>query len=210
MQELLSLLNEETLYSFLLLFARVLAFTVFIPIFNHTAISSTIRVSIAFYMTIFLYPIIQLQGNFTQDGFILALLTEIALGAVSGMFLTIVFNAVRIIGDFVGYSTALSMASMFDPATGSNEGLVSRLLYWIALMVFFETGMYEMTIVILSKSFSMIHLGSFNIFSYDGIQIAIDEINRMFTFAFAFALVHCIGCVCSICKFKVAFAFVSF
>jgi flagellar biosynthetic protein FliR len=48
--------------------------------------------------------------------------------------------------------------------------------------------MYEMTLVILVKSFSMINLGSFDIFSYDGIQLAIDEIKRMFTFAFAFAL----------------------
>lgn len=188
MQELISLLNEETLFPFLLLFARVLAFVVFVPIFDHTAISSTVRVAIAFYITIFLYPIVDLQGDFSQDTIILALITEISLGAVAAMFLLIVFNAVRIIGDFVGYATALSMASMFDPATGSNEGLVSRLLYWIALMIYFETGMYEMSIVILSKSFSMIHLGTFNIFSYDGIQIAIDEINRMFAFAFAFAL----------------------
>ncbi len=188
MQELLSLLNEETLYSFLLLFARVLAFVVFMPVFSHTAVSSPIRMAIAFYMTIFLYPIVELHGNFTEETFVLALITEITLGAVAAMFLNVVFAAVRIIGDFVGYSTALSMASMFDPATGSNEGLVSRLLYWISLMIFFETGMYEMTIVILSKSFSMIHLGTFNIFSYDGIQIAIDEINRMFAFAFAFAL----------------------
>ena len=80
------------------------------------------------------------------------------------------------------------MAAMFDPATGSQEGLISKLLYWIALMLFFQTGMYEMTLVILVKSFSIIHLGTFDIFSYDGIQLAIDEIKRMFTFAFAFAL----------------------
>ena len=55
-------------------------------------------------------------------------------------------------------------------------------------MLFFQTGMYEMTLVILVKSFSMINLGSFDIFSYNGIQMAIDEIKRMFAFAFAFAL----------------------
>ncbi|WP_321312033.1 flagellar biosynthetic protein FliR [Halarcobacter sp.] len=188
MQELISLLNEETLYSFLLLFARILAFVAFIPIFNHTSISSNIRVASAFYITIFLYPLVDISGNFTEDSFILALISEITLGLIASLFLNIAFSAVRIIGDFIGYSTALSMASMFDPTTGSNEGLISRLLYWIALMVFFETGMYEMTIIILSKSFSMVHLGTFNIFSYDGVQIAIDEINRMFGFAFAFAL----------------------
>ncbi|WP_044417526.1 flagellar biosynthetic protein FliR [Halarcobacter anaerophilus] len=188
MQELISLLNEQSLYSFLLLLARILAFVVFLPIFNHTSISSSIRVAFAFFITIFLYPIVELKGDFTQEGFLLSLISEITLGFIAAMFLNVVFSAVRIIGDFVGYATALSMASMFDPSTGSNEGLVSRLLYWIALMIFFETGMYEMTIVILSKSFSIIHLGTFDIFSYDGIQIAIDEINRMFAFAFAFAL----------------------
>ena len=82
-----------------------------------------------------------------------ALLTELTLGFVACMFINIAFDAVRIIGDFIGQATVLSMARMFDPATGANEGLVGRLLYWIALMIFFETGMYEMTIVLLTKSF---------------------------------------------------------
>ncbi len=188
MQELISLLQEETLYQFLLLFARLVAFVAFMPVFGHTSISPTIRVGFAFFMTVFLFPLINLQGAFSQEEFLTALVSEITLGAISAFFLNIIFAAVRIIGDFVGYATALSMANMFDPATGTNEGLVSSLLYWIAFMVFLETGMYEMTIVMLVKSFSLIHLGTFDIFSYDGIQIAIDEINRMFAFAFAFAL----------------------
>lgn len=188
MQELISLLNQEILFQFLLLFARLLSFVAFMPVFGHSSISPTIRIAFAFYITIFLFPLVDLHGTFTQESFLLALIAEITLGVVAATFLNVIFAAVRIIGDFVGYSTALSMASMFDPATGSNEGLVSRLLYWIALVLFFETGMYEMTIVILVKSFSLIHLGSFDVFSYDGIQIAIDEIKRMFAFAFAFAL----------------------
>ena len=53
-------------------------------------------------------------------------------------------------------------------------------------MLFFQTGMYEMTLVLLAKSFSMIHLGTFDIFSINGIKLAIGEINRMFAFAFTF------------------------
>ncbi len=102
--------------------------------------------------------------------------------------LHIIFSAVRIIGELIEYSTALSMANMFDPATGTQEGVVNRFLYMVALVLFFETGMYEMTFVILVKSFSIIHLGYFDIFSYDGIQIIIDEINRLFAFSFSFAL----------------------
>lgn len=189
MEQLLSLLNEELLFSSLLLFARILAFVAFMPpVFDHTSVSPTVRVGVAFYLTIFLYPLIDVKGDFSQDNFILSLISEITLGLVASFFLHVIFAAVRIIGEFVEYATALSMASMFDAASGTNSGLVNRLLYLVALMLFFQTGMYEITIIMLVKSFSMVHLGMFNIFSYDGIQIAIDEIKRMFSFAFAFAL----------------------
>jgi flagellar biosynthesis protein FliR len=188
MEAFLSLLNEEVLFQFLLLFARIMAFVAFMPVFGHAAINPTVRIAFAFYITIFIFPLVEVATNITQDNFLLGLVSEITLGLVASMFINIIFSAVRIIGEFVEYSTALSMAAMFDPTTGSQEGLIAKLLYWVALMLFFQTGMYEMTLVILVKSFSIIHLGTFDIFSYDGIQLAIDEVKRMFAFVFAFAL----------------------
>ncbi len=188
MEAFLSLLNEGVLYQFLLLLARILSFVVFMPVFGHTAISPTIRIAFAFYVTIFIFPLVDVSSNINADNFIMSLISEITLGLVASMLINIMFSAVKVIGEFVEYSTALSMASMFDPSTGGQQGIIAKLLFWIALMLFFQTGMYEMTLVILVKSFSMIHLGSFDIFSYDGVQLAIDEIKRMFAFAFAFAL----------------------
>ncbi len=189
MEQLLSLLSEETFFGFLLLFARIVAFVSFMPpIFNHSTVNPTLRVSIAFYLTIFLYPLVELEGDFSQERFILSLISEVTLGLIASFFLHVIFAAVRIIGELVEYATALSMASMFDATSGTNSGLVNRFLYLVALMLFFQTGMYEITIIMLVKSFSMVHLGTFDIFSYDGIQIAIDEIQRMFAFAFSFAL----------------------
>jgi len=188
MEAFLSLLREDVVYEFLLLLARIMSFVAFMPVFGHSAISPRIRIAFAFYLTVFLFPIVDVSTAITEDTFMLGLISEITLGLIASFFVNVIFAAVKIIGEFIGYATALSMAMMFDPSTGSQEGLVSRLLFWIAIVLFFQTGMYEMTLVILVKSFSMIHLGSFDVFSYDGIQIAIDEVKRMFAFAFAFAL----------------------
>ena len=188
MEALISLLNEEVLYHFLLLFARILAFLAFMPVFGHVAISAKIRVAFALFITFFIFPLVEVQSTINQSNFVISLISEIVLGLVASMFINIIFSAVKVIGEFVEYSTALSMAAMFDPTTGSQEGLIAKLLFWIAIILFFQTGMYEMTLIILVKSFSMIHLGTFDIFSYNGIQLAIDEIKRMFAFAFAFAL----------------------
>lgn len=188
MEAFLSLLNEKILYQFLLLLARVLSFVAFMPVFGHAAINPTIRIAFAFFISIYLFPFVDIKSNVTEDNFILCLITEITLGLVASMIINIVFSSVKIIGEFIEYATSLSMAAMFDPTTGTQQGVIAKLLYWVALMLFFQTGMYEVTLVVLVKSFSVIHLGSFDIFSYDGVQLAIDEIKRMFAFAFAFAL----------------------
>lgn len=188
MQELISLLDQPTVLAFLLLLARVLSFMAFMPIIGEKTVNPTIRIAASFYITIFLFPLINYDTSvINTENFLLALISEITLGLVASFLVQIVFSSVQIIGDLVEYATALSMATMFDPATGTQQGLVSRLLYLIVLVVYFETGMYEITIYILSQSFGTISLGTFDLFTYDGVLYATEEIKRMFGFAFSFA-----------------------
>jgi flagellar biosynthesis protein FliR len=188
LQELISLIDQPTVLAFLLLLARVLSFMAFMPIIGEKTVNPTIRIAASFYITIFLFPLIDYNTSVVNtENFLLALISEITLGLIASFLVQIIFSAVQIIGDLVEYATALSMAKMFDPASGSQQGLVSRLLYLVVLVVYFETGMYEITIYILSQSFGHISLGTFDLFSYDGIAYATEEIKRMFGFAFAFA-----------------------
>ena len=99
-------------------------------------ISPTIRIAFAFYITVFLFPLVDVTSNINQDNFIMSLISEITLGLVASMLINILFSAIKVIGEFIEYSTALSMAAMFDPTTGSQEGVIAKLLYWIALVLF--------------------------------------------------------------------------
>lgn len=188
MQELISLLDQQTVLAFLLLLARILSFMAFMPVVGHTTVNPTIRIAISFYMAVFLFPLIDYDTSLVnEETFLLALISEVTLGLVASFLVQVIFSAIQIIGDLIGYATALSMANMFDPATGTQQGIVSRLLYMIILVVYLESGMYEITIYMLAISFGEISLGAFDIFTYDGIMYASKEINRMFAFAFAFA-----------------------
>ncbi|MCK5111785.1 MAG: flagellar biosynthetic protein FliR [Arcobacteraceae bacterium] len=188
MEALVSLIDQPTVLAFSLLLARVLAFMAFMPIFGHKSVNPTIRIAISFYFTLFLFPLVDYDISIIgQDKFILALLSEATLGLIASFFVQIIFSAIQIIGDLIGYATALSMANMFDPATGTQQGIVSRFLYMVVLVLYFQTGMYEITLLMLSQSFGLIELGTFDLFSYDGISIAIKEVTNMFAFAFSFA-----------------------
>ncbi|MEA3315051.1 MAG: flagellar biosynthetic protein FliR [Campylobacterota bacterium] len=188
MQELISLLNEQVVFAFLLLLARVLSFMAFMPIFGHKTVNPTVRIAISFYFSLFLFPFVD-YSHLTMDEsrFMLALFSEITLGLVASFLVQIVFSAVQIIGDMVGYATGLSMANMFDPTTGTQQGIISRILYLIILVIYLETGMYELTLYLLGTSVDKILLGEFYLFDYNGIAYAVKEMNNMFAFAFAFA-----------------------
>ena len=184
MQQLISLLDQPTVLAFSLLLARVLSFMAFMPIVGDKIVNPTIRIAISFYLTVFLFPMVDYHHlHVTSDTFILALLSEITLGLVSAMLVKIVFLAVQISGDLIGYAAGLSMANMFDPASGTQQGVASRLLYYIVLVVYLESGMFEVTLYMLGTSFDRMSLGTFNLYDYDGIMIAVNEIKTMFAFA---------------------------
>ena len=189
MQQLLSAIDQQTVYAFMLLLARILSFMAFMPIVSHKTVNPTIRIAITFYVTIFMFPLVDMTHfHITQTQFVLALLSEITLGLVASFLVQLAFYAVQIIGDLIGYATALSMANMFDPTTGTQQGIISRLLYLIVLVIYLESGMYEVTLLMLGNSIGSIHLGEFNIYNFHGVQMLIKEIDNMFIFAFSFAL----------------------
>jgi flagellar biosynthetic protein FliR len=188
MQALISLIDQNTVLAFLLLFARVLAFMAFMPIFGHKSVNPTLRAALSFYFSIFLFPLVDYNSSILDpSNFIGALVSEITVGLVGSFLVQIIYSAIQIIGDLIGYATTLSMANIFDPTTGTQQGIVSRFLYMIVLVMYFETGMYEVTITMLYHSFGMISLGTFDIFSYNGIAMITKEITNMFAFAFSFA-----------------------
>jgi len=188
LQELIGLLDQKTVIAFSLLLARVLSFMAFMPVVSHKSVNPTVRIAVSFYITVFLFPLVDYSSSsITQDTFVLALISEITLGLAASFLVQIVFMSVQIVGDLIGYATALSMANMFDPTTGTQQGIISRFLYLIILVIYLESGMYEVTIYMLSTSFDSISLGAFNIFEFNGVLYAAKEINKMFAFAFSFA-----------------------
>ncbi len=189
MESLVQLIDQNTTYTFLLLLARILSFVVFMPVFGHVSVPSSIRIGIAFYFTVFLFPLVNVNNVHIPNDvvFLKSLIGEITLGFVAAALVQIIFSAVQIIGDLIGLATTLSMANMFDPTTGTQQGIMSRFLYMVILVLYFQSGMYEVTILMLAQSIGMITLGEFNLFNYDIVSMAIKEINHMFVFAFSFA-----------------------
>src|SRR3546814_16846555 len=63
-------------------------------------------------------------------------LQQVLIGMALGLVMRIVFAAVQTAGEFIGLQMGLSFASLFDPATGANTAVLSRIMKIVAIVLF--------------------------------------------------------------------------
>jgi flagellar biosynthesis protein FliR len=160
--DFISLLTEEYVVNFLLLYIRFSALFVFLPIFSHLSIPARVKALLAFYFTIMFYstiPALPLPNGFIELA--LMILSEILLGLFVGIILQIVLAIVAYAGEQISFIMGFTMASVMDPQTQTSTPLMSSFLSLIALMVLLALDMHHWMIEFMHNTLQSIGLGAF-------------------------------------------------
>lgn len=159
--EFVNYLGDKNVATFMLLFARVSGLMVFFPFFSNSSIPMVIKSTIAFFLTMYLYPLARLD-NLHLDGFlILQILSEIIFGMIAGLMLQIVFAIILMAGEQIAFVMGFTMASVLDPNSGTNMPITSQILNLIALLFFLAFDGHYLVLLFLSHSLGYINLGEF-------------------------------------------------
>ncbi|GKU23587.1 flagellar biosynthetic protein FliR [Clostridium folliculivorans] len=111
--------------------------------------------------TIDISTIQNIQSNYT---IIIYAFNEVMTGITLGFVTSIIFYVIEMAGSLMDQQIGLGMISMFDPNTKSNSSLLSRLLYWVAILIFFIVDGHHMLIKELSSSYKIVGIGKSIIF----------------------------------------------
>lgn len=157
--------SAEKLQTFLLVILRTSGLFLLAPVFSHSSIPVLVKAGFAILMAILLVPVAS-QAAFPQIVSVwqLALFAakELLIGVIIGLFFSLVFYAVRITGNVVGYQVGLFMANIFDPNSGSQFSLVSEIYYLLTLILFIAIDGHHAVISALADSYKLIPVGVFN------------------------------------------------
>lgn len=159
--EFVKYLGDNEVIIFMLLFARMSGLVVFFPYFSHNSIPMVIKITLALFLTMFLYPLAKLEGNTPDSFFILYLLSEILFGMFCGLILQMVFAILQMAGEQISFTMGFSMASVVDPTTGVNTPVISQILNLLALLCFLAFDGHHLILLFLSHSLEYISLGAF-------------------------------------------------
>lgn len=142
----------------LLVFARMLGFVVFGPIFNRKNLPFIFKVGMAIFLTSTLLWIVPNTPHASfSDGasvyFLLQLIINATIGAFIGFIANLILQAIFSAGNLMTNQIGLSQAMFQDPATNSQSMILEAMFSLLAIVVFINLGGFHWMILALKKSF---------------------------------------------------------
>lgn len=160
--EFLSLLTDSKVEVFLLLLLRFSGAIAFMPFFDSPLISSSIKASLIFFLTLAFFPLVQVPlSPFSVVDFVIAGIFELSIGFLAGALLQIIFSAVSFASDNVSFAMGLTIASAYDPITGVQKSVISQVLTLVALLIALELNFHHLILEFIAQSLVKLPLGTF-------------------------------------------------
>ena len=156
-------LNEVmfVLAKFMLASVRIGAFLVVSPIFGSTAIPVQVRVVAASFLavTVMAYSEVPAIQNFSELRIIGVLITELLIGILAGLILTIWFSAAVLAGEKIATAAGLGYAAQIDPNSGGQTPVVSQMLSLFMIVLFLSVNGHLVVLRTMLESYNHLPIG---------------------------------------------------
>lgn len=134
---------------YFLIFARIIALFMTSPVLSNPSVPAVVRNSLALMITIVIFP-------FAKDyivpgdgvGFIFVALGEVALGVITGFFITIIFSIFQLAGQMFAVQMGFGASQVFDPLAQVQIPVIGQMFNFVALFVFITTGAFQKIFII--------------------------------------------------------------
>lgn len=124
-----------------LVFARMLGFFRFCPIFNRKDIPSLVKLPMALIVTIFIVPFLHPEKCLIEcDSFALSLLLNIVVGAMIGYMAQLITIAIDCGAEMINMQMGLSSATTLDPTTSGQVSILTKMISLMGILIFINLG----------------------------------------------------------------------
>lgn len=177
------------LAQFLWPFVRILALIATAPLFGESTIPRHVKIGLAFVLAVAVLPTLPVPLDIPVASFtgLLILVQQVLIGIAMGFTMKLVFAAAQMAGEFVGLQMGLSFATFFDPGTGANTAVISRLFNILAVLVFLAVDGHLLVLGGLAMSFDALPLAPMSLHA-DGWGVVVERGSQVFLSGLLLAL----------------------
>ncbi len=138
-----------------IVFARLLGFIRFAPVFNRKEIAGLVKLALTFILTLMITPILKPAAPPGDISPLLLLLLNFAVGAIIGYIAQLLILAIEAGGDMINTQMGLSSAMVMDPTTNSQTSILSRMITLLGICIFIQLGGFYWMFNALMRSFEI-------------------------------------------------------
>lgn len=148
----------------MLVFARMVGFFRFCPIFNRKDIPALVKIPVALIITTFIIPFLSPEKVLAQcDSFALSLILNIVVGAMIGYIAQLITIAIDCGAEMINMQMGLSSATALDPTTSAQVSILTKMISLMGLLIFIHLGGIYWLFKALVRSFEIFPLYSSHI-----------------------------------------------
>jgi len=136
-------------------FLRTLAVFTSAPVFSSRSFPVRARIGLAFFIALAAQPTLGQQPvvSITGSGALGAVFQQVGVGLAIGFAIRVVFAAVELAGEVVGFQMGLGFASFFDPTFNTQSSAVARFFGQMALFMLIVMNGHLLVLMAVIKSF---------------------------------------------------------
>ncbi|MFZ3576621.1 flagellar biosynthetic protein FliR [Virgibacillus sp. DJP39] len=192
---MLDIINLASIPTFLLIFVRVTAFFVALPLFSYKTIPNHFKIGFSFFLAFIMFYTVESPIIPIDDTFVLLLVKEAIVGLLIGLLAYIILSAIQIAGGLIDFQMGFAIANVIDPQTGAQSPLTGQYFYIIALLFLLSVNGHHLFIDGIFFSYNLIPIDVFVPFQNESlVNFVIETFNKMFVIAFQMAI-PIVGCL---------------
>lgn len=142
---------------------RITAFLVIAPPFSFSGLPLRIKGMLAVALSVLVAPRAAegLSSTMETGTFVVALISQLVIGAFLGFLISLVFAAVQSAGSLIDLFAGFQLSQAFDPLMNVNGAQMTRLMQMVALALLFVSGGAELVLSGLFRTFTAIPVTGF-------------------------------------------------
>ncbi|MFO7569282.1 MAG: flagellar biosynthetic protein FliR [Smithellaceae bacterium] len=182
----LPFLSAEHAQAFILVLLRVSALVTTMPVFSERTVPPTIKASLSIIISVILFPVVVskipplAQLHFLELLFLM--IGEVLIGVTIGFASRLVFAAIQLAGNIIGFQMGFAIVNVIDPMTSSQVSIIAEFQYLIAMLLFLTVNAHHLFFSAIAQSYEFIAPLGFH-FSGQLMQAIFDVSKEMFVIA---------------------------
>ncbi|TVX97651.1 flagellar biosynthetic protein FliR [Cohnella terricola] len=145
--------------AFLLVLCRISAFFVVAPFFSSRNIPQTVKIGLAFFISVIVFLNVGFDTKVTADAtYILAIIREVFAGLLIGYVAYIFFSIVQTAGALMDMQMGYGMANIVDPITGASAPMLGNLKFMLMTLVFLGINGHHYLLAAIMDSYKWLPL----------------------------------------------------